>query len=59
MGGVAVESHDSLSLLPLKRTVFLVCAYVCVVYVLCVPAEVRGDQLEAGHAVQVDQEETS
>lgn len=28
----------------------------CVVYVICVPAEVRRDQLEAGHIVQVDQE---
>lgn len=57
MGDVAVESHDSFSLFSPKRTVFIVCPYVCVVYVICVTAEVRRDQLEAGNIMQVDQEE--
>lgn len=57
MGDESVESHDSFSLFSPKGTVFIVCAYVCVVYVICVPAEVRRDQLEAGNIMQVDQEE--
>lgn len=58
MWGMNLLSHMTLSaFFPPKRTVFILCAYVCVVYVICVPTEVRRDQLEAGNIMQVDQEE--